>query len=141
MAAKTKPGARVTGPHFLRFQMTCAICEHKLDTEREIIRIEFGAVEIGIKSGALCFFREPTIANLDVHFDCLLDKLEYGLSKSDMLHCSMCGATLEGEPTCRMTLGTMNFDGFVPFESDENLSLICESCLYEGIGPFIEDVD
>jgi hypothetical protein len=69
---------------------------------------------------------------MEVHFDCLLDVLDYPLDPDDrpeMDECGVCRSDLIGYVAHKLVLGALNMDGFAPFESDENIALICDACL------------
>ena len=112
--------------------MECEICGHSLRTEREVIQITSGAIRVGKKSRNLVFIEDKDPEIVEVHFDCLLGVLDYPMdhdNRADMDECGVCKADLIGYVAHRLVLGAMNLDGFVPFESDENIALICDECL------------
>ena len=113
----------------------CVLCNFELgEPDREIIRVESGELQVGSKSGRLCFFVDEDSTISFFHCDCVLTRMDF-TRDTQLDHCGLCQTKLQTEPVVfRMMLGLINGDEFVPFMEDQNVALLCRECMLESMG-------
>jgi hypothetical protein len=114
----------------------CVLCGFELgDGEREIIRVESGELQVGEKSGRLCFFTDEDSTISFFHCDCVLTRMDFTKAGTRLENCGCCQTKLQQEPVVfRMMLGVIDGEEFVPFDDDENVALLCRECMLESMG-------